>query len=106
MLRIYPIALLVARDAALAAKQVTRADPDLARQLRRASASIPLNIAEGAGSRGRNRVARYADALGSARETSACFDLAYILDYVPRTNETDVRQRLDHVIGVLVKLTR
>ena len=48
MLTIYPVTLLMARDAALAADRIGRRDPDLARQLRRAAASVPLNTAEGA----------------------------------------------------------
>ena len=43
MLTIYPVTLLMARDAALAADRIGRRDPDLARQLRRAAASVPLN---------------------------------------------------------------
>jgi four helix bundle protein len=38
--------------------------------------SIPLNVAEGSYSQGRNRRARYYTALGSARETLACFEVA------------------------------
>jgi len=42
--------------------------------------------------------------LGSAREVAACFDVADALCGV--TVDAVVRHRLDHVIGVLVKLTR
>ncbi|MBW2465086.1 MAG: four helix bundle protein [Deltaproteobacteria bacterium] len=41
-------------------------DRDLGRQLRRCLSSVPLNIAEGSRSSGRNRQARYANAMGSA----------------------------------------
>jgi hypothetical protein len=51
-------------------------DGDLARQMRRAMASVALNIAEGQGSRGGNQRARFATALGSMRETKACIDVA------------------------------
>ncbi|TNF23531.1 MAG: four helix bundle protein [Deltaproteobacteria bacterium] len=105
MLRIYPIALQLTSDAAKAAQRIAHKDPDLARQLRRASVSVPLNIAEGSGSRGRNRTARYSDALGSARETRACLDVAAATGYIEAL-APEVGARLDHVIGVLVNLTR
>ncbi|PKN56795.1 MAG: hypothetical protein CVU56_14165 [Deltaproteobacteria bacterium HGW-Deltaproteobacteria-14] len=105
MLRIYSVALLVARDAAIAAGRIGRRDPDLARQLRRAAASVPLNIAEGSGSLGGNRRARYANALGSARETWACLEVAAAMSCIAAPGP-DVMRRLDHVIGTLVKLTR
>jgi len=105
MLRIYPIALQLAADAARAADAIARKDPDLARQLRRASVSVPLNLAEGSQSRGRNRNARYSDALGSALETQACYDVAVAVAYVTEPGD-EVRQRLNRVIGTLVNLTR
>ncbi|TNF25874.1 MAG: four helix bundle protein [Deltaproteobacteria bacterium] len=105
MLRIYPVALQLAADAARAAELIARKDPDLARQLRRASVSVPLNIAEGSRARGRNRNARYSDALGSALETRACYDVAAVVNYMPEPSD-EVRQRLARIIGTLVNLTR
>jgi four helix bundle protein len=55
---------------------VVREDPDLARQLRRALSSIPLNIAEGESALGRNQRLRFVTALGSAREARACLEVA------------------------------
>jgi four helix bundle protein len=43
-------------------------DTDLARQLRRAAASVALNIAEGSGCSGGTRRQRFLSALGSANE--------------------------------------
>ena len=76
MLNIYTDTIDIARDAGAAAKVIARQDGDLARQLRRAASSIALNVAEGSGVHGGNRRQRYATALGSARETLACFDVS------------------------------
>ncbi len=55
MLRIYPVSQRVAQEALRVADQIARKDRDLAGQLRRAATSTPLNLAEGAYSRGGNR---------------------------------------------------
>ncbi len=103
MLRIYSVALEVARDAAVAAKVIALQDIDLAKQLRRAAASVPLNLAEGAGVSGGHRRQRYMTALGSAREVIACLQTGHMMGYCG-TVEDDTRQRLDHVIGTLVRI--
>jgi four helix bundle protein len=105
MLRIYSVSLDLARDAGLAAKAIARVDADLARQLRRAVVSVVLNLAEGSGSSGGNRRARYENALGSAREVAACFDVAVAMGYLGRPAE-GVFGRLDQVIGTLSRLVR
>lgn len=103
MLRIYPVVLEVITSLRPLLVQLQRKDPDLARQLRRASASVALNLAEGMYSRGRNRVARYHNALGSMRESTACLEVAVALGYISAI-DADLRTRLDHVTGTLVRL--
>ena len=105
MLRIYEVALLVARDAAMAARVIGLQDADLARQLRRAAASVPLNLAEGAGVSGGHRRQRYMTALGSAREVLACLETGHMMGY-SEVAESDTKARLDQVIGTLVKVSR
>ena len=105
MLRIYQVALDVARDAAVAARVIGLQDADLARQLRRAAASVPLNLAEGAGVLGGHRRQRYMTALGSAREVLACLETGCVMGYCDGV-ESDTRSRLDQVIGTLVKVSR
>ena len=63
-------------------EQIGRHDRSLEDQLRRAGASVALNVAEGSGARGKNRGLRYSTALGSARETRACLQVAGALGYV------------------------
>ncbi len=105
MLRIYSVALEVARDAADIATAIARKDSDLARQLRRAAASIALNIAEGSCSQGMNRPARYYNALGSARETLGCVEVAVAMRLIP-TPDPLVTDRMQKVVATLVRLTR
>jgi len=103
MLRIYPVLLDLVRDVGPLVRRLERRDPDLARQCRRALTSAPLNVAEGSGSRGRNRPARYHTALGSLREVVACLEVAEALGYMPDI-EVALRRRFDHVIGTLVRV--
>ena len=105
MLRIYSVALEMVSDAATVASVVARHDADLARQLRRAAASVPLNIAEGSGSTKGTRRARYESARGSAYEVRACFDVSERLGYVGPL-ATEVRARLRELIGTLHNLAR
>ena len=103
MLNIYPFILETLTIIQPIAEQIAKRDSDLARQLRRASSSIALNVAEGTYSRGKNRSCRYQSALGSARETLACLEVAhamgYICDLLP-----GIVARFDRIIGTLMKL--
>ena len=82
--------------------QIEMHDRDLARQLRRASSSIALNVSEGSGSRGGTRRERYQNALGSARETGAALDVAVALGYVEEIDAA-LLDRLDKVRATLGK---
>jgi len=105
MLRIYPVSIEMVREVRPLSQRIARHGRDHARQLRRAALSVPLNVSEGSGSSGGTRRARYESALGSARETVAALEAAEAIGYINNVPD-DVRQRLDHIIGVLVKLTR
>lgn len=105
MLSIYNITIDIARDAARAANTIAQYDSDLARQLRRAATSIPLNVAEAAGSTGGNRRQRYATALGSAYEVRACLDVATAMDYIAGLDH-DQLDKLDRIIATLFKVCR
>jgi four helix bundle protein len=75
----------------------------LADQFERALTSIPLNVAEGAYSRGKNRQARFQSAAASAREALACWETAQALGWVGPL-EPDVLALFRQVIGTLVRL--
>jgi four helix bundle protein len=103
MLRVYETVLQVIAGLRPVMVRIEKHDKDLARQLRRASSSVALNVCEGSGSSGGTRRERYRNALGSARETGACLDVAMALGYV---EEIDARllDALDKVRATLVKV--
>ena len=105
MLRIYDVMLRVLEGSRRVLPLIARRDRNLEDQLRRAATSVLLNIAEGAGVRGKNRTLRYSTALGSARECVACLHAAGALGYVDVVDPV-VGDGLREVIGTLVKLTR
>jgi four helix bundle protein len=102
MLRIYTTAIEFIERLRPVLVQIEAHDRDLARQLRRAASGVALNISEGSGSRGGTRRERYHNALGSARETGACLDVATALGYV-ETIDAGLLARLDHVRATLVR---
>jgi four helix bundle protein len=102
MLRIYSTILEVIRALRPVISAIEVHDRDLARQLRRAAASIALNTQEGSGSHGGTRRERCRNALGSARETGACLDVAMALGYVEGVDAC-ILDALDKVRATLVK---
>lgn len=103
MLRIHDVALHLVRDVAPLAVAIGRHDADLARQLRKALSSVPLNISEGSDQRGARRTSHYSIALGSAREAWSALLTAEAWGYVAAPPE-HVAARFNHVIGVLYRL--
>ena len=102
MLRIYATVIEVVRRLRPVIDEIEKRDRDLGRQLRRACASVALNVSEGGGSHGGTRRERYRNALASARETGACLDVAMALGYVDAV-DAGLLDRLDHVRAVLAK---
>jgi four helix bundle protein len=104
MLKIYPVAIEMVRDVNALCVMVAKHDADLARQLRRSSMSVVLNIGEGSGSSAGTRRARYESARGSARETLCGLEAAAAVGYVPALSMQQ-RNRFDWILGVLHKVT-
>ena len=103
-MRIYQAALELVGIVVGLAKRVQVHDADLARQLRRAVVSVPLNIAEGMYGRGGNKVARYSDAMGSAKETMAGLEVSVCAQYLAQEQVADALGHIDHIVGGLWRL--
>ena len=104
-MRIYDVMIQVIVGLRPVVRKVERFDGDLVRQTRRAANSVALNLAEGSGSSGGVRTQRYRTALGSARETWACLDVAEANGYVESV-DAGLRTKLSQVIATLIKVTR
>ena len=70
------VALAWAAALGAALGKLAKGDADLARQLRRAVASVPLNLAEGSRRAGKDRMHHYRIAAGSAEEAMSALMLA------------------------------
>ena len=81
-LRIYVDSVQLIRQLRPTLIKIDQHDRDLARQMRRALASIPLNIAEGEGRKNGHARVRFQTAMGSANEVRACIEVAEALGYV------------------------
>ncbi len=101
---IYDTALEMVRGVSVVARRVERVDPDQARQMRRACTSVPLNLAEGIHSQGRNRSARLYNSMGSAKETLACLDVSATAGYVDEQEVAGERDRIDRIVATLYRL--
>ena len=105
MLRIYELALLLVKSVCRLARIVEQHDKDLARQMRRAVISVPLNTQEGLYSRAGNRVARFHDAMGSAKETMACLHVSVAAEYLAQRQVDEDLVRIDQIVAGLYRLS-
>jgi four helix bundle protein len=104
MLNIYPVILSFVTDVAELTPRIAHHDPDLARQLRRASSSVALNTAEAMYARGRSRTACFNIALREMRECHAVFEVAVLLRYLPPLGAA-LEDRIQRIIGTLYRLS-
>jgi four helix bundle protein len=102
-LKIYFVILDLVRRVAPVIRVLRARSSVLADQMERALISVPLNVAEGAYSRGRNRQARFQSAAASAREALACLETAEAMGFIGPL-EPDLAALFHRVIGTLVRL--
>ena len=102
-LRIYPVSLQLVRAVAPLLSRLRGHSASLGDQLERALTSVPLNIAEGEYSRGKNRHLRYHSAAASAREAWACLEAAVALGWLEAL-PPEVEVLFNQVIGTLVRI--
>ena len=104
MLEIYPIILSFVADVAELTPRIAHHDPDLARQLRRASSAVALNTAESMHARGRSRTAGYNVALREMRESYAALEVSVRLRYLPPLR-AELEDRIQRILGTLYRLS-
>jgi four helix bundle protein len=103
-LDVYRCALELYRLVRRIVAQFPRGEADLRDQMRRASRSVPFNIGEGVGKRGRARAAAYQVALGEDKELIVALDCVEI-DNLARIDDIIEAQDLaDRVAAMLTKL--
>ena len=100
MLKIYDVAQEVVRRLVPVVTELERKDPDLARQLKKARSSIPLNIGEGSHAQGARRNLHYGYAKGSAQESIAILETALAAQYI-KAVPADVLDMLRRIVGTL-----
>ena len=105
-MKIYLVALAMVKSVHALSRKVQRHDPDLARQMRRASSSVPLNMAEGWHANGGNRIARFNTAMTEARETTSCLDVSVSVGYLSPAEVAADLDRLDHIVATMWRLSK
>jgi four helix bundle protein len=106
-LDVYPCALRFAALSFRILENMPRGHGELSDQLKRATISIPLNIAEGAGKPTEADRSRYhAIARGSAMECAAIVDLLRLQSLVQPTVADEAKALLVRVVSMLTKLCR
>jgi four helix bundle protein len=102
----HEVAMEMATALRPALEALARRDRDLESQLRRAAASVVLNIAEGSRHWGKDRIQHYRIAAGSAAEARAALGLARAWGFVDGALVQGPEALLDRVQAMLWRLTQ
>ena len=101
----YDVALEIIRALRPLVPQIKTKDAALAKQIRDAGSSIPLNVNEGWRRLGKDRLYHYSVAAGSAGEVSAALDTATGWGYIEDAANTHTQELLDRELAMLYRLT-
>jgi four helix bundle protein len=101
----FEVALEIVRSLEGPLANLDRRDPDLARQLRRSAASVPLNVSEGNRRKGKDRLHLFRVAAGSADEVVASLRVAEAFGYLPVSATGRSLALCDRVLAMLWRLT-
>ena len=104
-MKIYPVMIEMVKAVHGLSRKVQQHEPDLARQMRRSSSSVPLNAVEGWYAYGGNRVARFSTALQEAQETKMSLDVSVAAEYLTPDEVADDLERIDHIVATLWKMS-
>ena len=100
--------LEIAKEAAKETIELTRKlnynSVDLKKQLIRSVTSVPLNIAEANGRKGKDRSYHFSVAYSSAKESIVNLELLIMLDWVCENKANLCLSNLDQVCAILYKL--
>lgn len=103
-LDVYRCALLLYRKISQIVAQFPRGEADLRSQMKRASRSVPFNIGEGVGKRGKARAAAYQVALGEDKELIVALDCVEIDGLAPLEDVIEAQDLADRIAAMLTKL--
>lgn len=99
------VALELIREMRRIIDKVRKRDAELAKQLRRACTSVPLNLSEGNRRLGKDRIHLWSIAAGSADEARTCLLIAEAWAYVGHDEIAKPMALLDRELAMLWRLT-
>ncbi len=105
MFEVFEIAVELVAALRAPAATIAARDADLARQLRRAASSVPLNIGEGNQRRGGDRIHHYRIAAGSAAETATALRVAQAWGHAAAGALDPALALCDRVLAITYTLT-
>ncbi len=100
----YDRSLQLLRSIAPLIETLATRDADLVKQLRRAGASVTLNISEANRRVGKDRPHLFRVALGSAAEVAACLEVAVALGYLAPATVGPALDLVDRVRAMTYRL--
>jgi four helix bundle protein len=105
-LDVYRCALQLYRKVNRIVAQFPRGEADLRSQMKRAARSVPFNIGEGVGKRGRARAAAYEISLGEDKELIVALDCVEIDQLAPLQDVHEAQDLADRIAAMLTNLIR